>query len=128
VTRQHLGTVKDQALMGKFDWLDQLASLPLDRSIKLVGFALAHYANKDGKSCRPGLNRLMWTCGIRDERTVGNAVKELRRLHLIWLHKAGGGRPAAGYKPLADEYWLTTHPSVKGWALPYDRWLKERSA
>ena len=114
--------------MPKFEWLDQLAALPLDRTVKLVGFALAHYASKNGKDARPGLNRLMWTCGIKDERTAGNAIKELRRMHLIFLNVPGGGRPSPGKKPMADEYWLTTHPEAEGWKTSYEAWRKERPA
>jgi hypothetical protein len=114
--------------MPKFDWLDQLAELPLDRTVKLVGFGLAHFASKNGQDVRPGLSRLMWVCGISDERTIAKAIKELRNTGLIGLYKAGGGRPAAGRPARADEYWLTTHDGVQGWKTSYEAWLKRRSA
>ena len=114
--------------MPKFEWLDQLCALQLDKNTTLVGFALAHYASKNGKDVRPGLSRVMWSAGIKDERTAGNAIKELRRLGLIGLIKAGGGRPRPGVPPRADEYWLTTHDDVAGWITPYEMWLKDRPA
>ena len=114
--------------MPKFEWLDQLCALQLDKNTTLVGFTLAHFASKNGRDVRPGLSRIMWSATIKDERTAGKAIKELRDLGLIGLIKAGGGRPRPGVTPRADEYWLTTHDAVAGWITPYETWLKGRPA
>lgn len=115
------------AVMKKFDWERQLHALPLDRGIKDVGFALARFASQNGRNAHPGVYRIMWASGIKDERTVHKGLAELRRHGLIWLHQAGSGRPRQGKEPRADHYWLTTHAAVQGRLTDYDTWLKQRA-
>lgn len=123
-TPDQLLRVKD-----KFDWEDQIAGLALSKSTKLVAFGLSHYANKDGTSSHPGLLRLMWYCGIADERTVTKAVKELRGLGLIFRQHAGGGRPKPGHQSLADEYQLCwPRADVAAEQVPFEHWRKRRGA
>ena len=111
----------------KFEWEDRIAGLALSKSTKLVAFGLSHYANKDCTHSHPGLLRLMWYCGINDERTVAKAVKELRELGLIYRWRAGGGRPKPGRQALADEYqlcWPKGDVAVE--QVPFDLWRKRR--
>jgi hypothetical protein len=113
----------------KWDWEARLAELALSKNTKLVAGGLSHYANSDGTKSHPGLLRLMWYCGIADERTVTKAVKELRALGLIFRQRAGGGRPAPGKPAIADEWQLCWPKSeVQAERVTFDEWRKRRGA
>ena len=107
--------------MNKFDWERQLYGMQLDRTTRDVGFGLARHANADGSEVRPGTHRLMYECGIADERTIGKSMRKLRQLGLIYLDKPGGG-----ISRHADNYLLTTHERVAAWTVTYETWSKER--
>ena len=113
----------------KFDWESRVAELALKKSTKLVAAALSHYANSDGTRSHPGQLRLMWYCGIADERTVASALKELRELGLIFRTRAGGGRPAPGKQAIADEWqlcWPKDDVAIERES--FDQWRKRRGA
>lgn len=118
------------AVKNKFDWEAKIAALALSKNTKLVALGLSHYANNDGTKAHPGLLRLMWYCGIKDERTVTKAVRELRALGLIFRARQGGGRPSPGKQALADEYQLcwpkSGAPAIE--CVPFDEWRKRRGA
>lgn len=117
-------------LSTKFEWEDRVAALVLRQSVKLVAFGLSHFADRDGTSAHPGQLRLMWYCGISDERTVRNALTKLRELGLIYRAEAGGGRPRVGKKAKADE-WILCWPTsgvVAAPSITFDEWRKRRGA
>jgi hypothetical protein len=113
--------------MSKFEWEAQLEALPLDRVTKAVGFALCRAASADGKDAYPGGARIAWSCGFDSLRSVNKGIAELRRLGLIHRAFKGGGRPQAGKKPKADEYWLATHDDVPDWAINLKEWRLEHA-
>jgi hypothetical protein len=72
---------------------------------RLVGYALATFANADGTSIRPGAPRLMVAAGIKNRATL---TKGLR-----WLQYFGWIAPVADATPTrAAEYRLTRPPDL----------------
>jgi hypothetical protein len=121
---------RDLVPVGKFEWEARVAELVLKKSLKLVASGLSHYANADGTSSHPGQLRLMWYCGIKDDRTVSDALKDLRALGVIYRTRAGGGRPAPGKQAIADE-WQLCWPkdgNVAAERVSFDEWRKQRGA
>jgi hypothetical protein len=93
--------------IGRFEWERILRRVQVSvPSVKLVGFAMASYANADGSKIRPGQKRLAAVLGT-SEMTVRRGQGELEMIGLLEMvfkgHSLGRGR-AAGF---ASEYRLT---------------------
>lgn len=107
-------------LADTYDWVRFVARIqfgkapkrPAARTIKLVAFRIAWYADPDGTRVYPGIARLVVDCEL-DYSTVKDAYAVLRNLGLISLRAHGsgpqGGRTAATH---ADEYCLTIPPNL----------------
>lgn len=120
---------RDLVAVKKFEWEARIAELKLKKSTRLVALGVSHYANSDGTSSHPGQLRLMWYCGISAERFVADALKELRELGVIYRTHAGGGRPATGKQPMADEWQLCwPKEDVAAERTSFDEWRKRRGA
>lgn len=85
-----------------YEWINTWRYVIVQPSVKLVGFAAASFANKDGTSVRPGVRRLMGITGYSN-RAVVDALTTLRWLGFLWRSKAGTRTPEGGD---ADEHWL----------------------
>lgn len=93
--------------IGRFEWERILRRIRVSvPSVKLVGFAMATYANADGTKIRPGQKRLAAVLGT-SEMTVRRGQAELEATGMLELvfkgHSQGRGQ-AGGY---ASEYRLT---------------------
>ncbi|MFE5837227.1 hypothetical protein [Arthrobacter sp. NPDC056493] len=93
--------------IGRFEWERILRRIRVSvPSVKLVGFAMATYANADGTKIRPGQKRLAAVLGT-SEMTVRRGQTELEETGMLELvfkgHSQGRGQ-AGGY---ASEYRLT---------------------
>jgi len=96
---------------GYWEWIKVFQSLPLDSTIKLVGFALALNADfETGQNAHPGVARLMMQTGLRSDKTVRNALDKLQRTGLVERRFKGS---SAGRKGLADMYWLALHNEAR---------------
>lgn len=92
---------------GRFEWERILRRVRVSvPSVKLVGFAMATYANADGTKIRPGQKRLAAVLGT-SEMTVRRGQTELETIGMLEMvfkgHSQGRGQ-AGGY---ASEYRLT---------------------
>lgn len=85
-----------------YEWINTWRYVIVQPSVKAVGLAAATYANKDGTSVRPGVQRLMSVTGYSN-RAVVDALTTLRWLGFLWRYKAAVRTPEGG---VADEYWL----------------------
>lgn len=85
-----------------YEWINTWRYVIVQPSVKAVGLAAATYANKDGTSVRPGVQRLMAVTGYSN-RAVVDALTALRWLGFLWRYKPGVRTPEGGR---ADEYWL----------------------
>jgi hypothetical protein len=111
----------------RFEWERIILRLVVPsnlRAVKLIGLALATYANADGTNVHPGEKRLMAECQL-SERTVRDSLKHLREIGLIYRHSRGSNLGKTNY---ADVYQLCV---PKGWAdrlplLPEDRSGEQR--
>jgi hypothetical protein len=93
--------------IGRFEWERILRRIRVSvPSVKLVGFAMATYANADGSKIRPGQKRLAAVLGT-SEMTVRRGQTELETIGMLAMvfkgHSQGRGQ-AGGY---ASEYRLT---------------------
>lgn len=93
--------------IGRFEWERILRRIRVSvPSVKLVGFAMATYANADGTKIRPGQKRLAAVLGT-SEMTVRRGQGELEAIGMLDMvfkgHSQGRGQ-AGGY---ASEYRLT---------------------
>jgi len=86
-----------------YEWLRLVRRVRLNPSAKLVAFACASYANRDGSSIYPGAAKLAAVTGLT-ERTVRTALQTLRNTGL--LKRTREGR-RAGRAALSDEHKLT---------------------
>lgn len=88
-----------------FKWLRVFTRLPMTSTVKLVGYALATNATAStGHDAHPGNELLMVQTGLSSEKTIRNALAELRRLRLVERRFRGS---TAGRRGLADMYYLT---------------------
>jgi hypothetical protein len=93
--------------IGRFEWERILRRIQVSvPSVKLVGFAMATYANADGTKIRPGQKRLAAVLGT-SEMTVRRGQGELEVIGMLEMifkgHSLGRGQ-SGGY---ASEYRLT---------------------
>lgn len=100
--------------VGRFDWEALVDRAHLPKHIKTVAYVLAHKANKDGRSVRPGLTLV---ADILDdsEKTAGDYIAYLVELGLLRLVKKGGGTMREGK---ANLYRLTVPDGISIRALP----------
>lgn len=94
----------------RFEWERAFRSAAIKpTSAMAVGFIVATYANADGTSIHPGIERIAEGMGASTD-TVGRALDTLRRLG--WLTRVKEGSSRLGQ---ADEYALSTpsQPSVQ---------------
>lgn len=95
----------DRLPAGRFTWERELRSTSLPPRARLVGLALASYANSNGSSIRPGVEQLVKASGL-SRRTVIRAMTELvasRYLEQVSRGRAYG-RGGGGF---ASQYQLT---------------------
>ena len=89
-------------------WLRVLADAP----VKNVGYALAATADyKSGAHIHPGCELLMHLTGIKSDKTVREALKQIREWGFAWRYVEGSKSPFVmtrnGRKRMSDEYQLT---------------------
>jgi DNA-binding transcriptional ArsR family regulator len=89
--------------LGRFAWERLLLGCELPRVTKLVGLALAVYANRDGSNAHPG-NRRLAAWSQLTERAVKQHLATLRDLGLIERTEKGHGNR---FYRRADCYQLT---------------------
>jgi hypothetical protein len=77
--------------------LDPLGTKPGRAAFQSVASALADYANRNGRSCRPTIARLCADTGF-SERTVQYAIRELVRWRVVEVERAGGRGRASEYR------------------------------
>jgi hypothetical protein len=93
------------------DWLKIWIRVRAHPSVKLVGtIAAAYFANyDDGAGIYPGTVKLAATCGEMSERTVKQALAQIRGWGLMWRYVEGSRH---GRRGLADAYRLTIPADV----------------
>ena len=77
----------------------------LSRSAKLVAFVMATFANPDGRSCRPGVERIRQATGL-SRRTIERARAELTRAGFIACVTPGSSPGRNGGAGRAAEWQL----------------------
>ena len=93
-----------------FVWLRTFTKLPIKSREKLVGYALASNATfATGHDAHPGTDLLMLQTGLSD-KTIRDALAELRRLGVIERRFEGS---KAGRRGMADMYYLTLHNEAR---------------
>ncbi len=89
--------------VGRFSWEKHLRASGLDSTAKLVGFALATFADEDGSHAHPGAALLAESCS-KSQTTVHRALARLRQAG--FLRRTLAGRHAVR-RHYADEFQLT---------------------
>lgn len=91
--------------VGPREWMRVWARVIAPPSVKLVGAMMAHYADYgDGTEARPGNPKLALVCGGMSNKTVIEALKQLREWGLLWRYQEGRKQ---GRRGMADVYRLT---------------------
>lgn len=81
-------------------------------AVKCTGFALLNWAGwKDGTEIRPGTWRLMRATGIRSDKTVRDALRQMRDWGFIWRYYEAA---QSGIKDDADIHRLTFPDDISG--------------
>lgn len=101
------------------EWLRAWLRVQADPSVKNTGFAMAALADyKTGASIHPGTELLMLLTGIKGDKTVRDALKQIREWGFAWRYvegsKAAFVNTRKGRKRPSDEYRLTFPADVKG--------------
>ena len=91
----------EHAVAGRFAWERALLQSGLPPMTRLVGLALATYANRDGTNARPGEDRLASACGLSPRR-VREHMGALRDAGYVVRVGRGGSRTRT-----TDTYRLT---------------------
>jgi hypothetical protein len=81
---------------GRFEWERIMRRCQMKPLTKYVGLVLAHYANNDGTNAFPSVAKLARVTCL-SERSVRNALTELRALGLIKRVQKGGMRGTQAY-------------------------------
>lgn len=95
------------------DWTRVWARVLADPSVKVTGFALLIWADwETGARIHPGNERLMKVTGIKGDKTVRDALRQIREWGLIWRYLEGPKAPfvvtrSGVRKRPSDEYRLT---------------------
>lgn len=83
----------------------------LGKTVKAVSFAIAHYADANGRRIFPGVARLAWECEM-NYNTVQSALRRLRDAGLIERTRRAVRRGARSARQRADEYRLIIGPDL----------------
>lgn len=76
--------------------LDPLGAKPGRAAFQAVAAALADYADRNGRKCRPSVETLCRDTGL-GRRTVQYALRELVRWHVMAVERPGNGRKSTEY-------------------------------
>lgn len=94
------------------EWLRVWVRVLADAPVKNVGFALAARADyKSGANIHPGNELLMLMTGIKSDKTVREALRQIREWGFAWRYVEGSKAPFImtknGRRRMSDEYQLT---------------------
>lgn len=87
---------EDPTAATRYDWERIIRRAVVPSTVKLVALALATYADADGTRVYPGVARLVAVTSL-SERSVRNALAELRRIGLIERVFKGGRHGTNAY-------------------------------
>lgn len=72
------------------EWMRMWARVIGPASLKNVGAWCAHFADyRTGAEVRPGIPLLMKVCGGMGNKTVGDALKQMREWEVLWRYIEG---------------------------------------
>lgn len=87
------------------EWMKVWARVRTTGQVKNVGWACAFFADYgDGASVRPGSEMLAAICSEASEKTIKNALKQIREWGLMWRYIEGSKQ---GRRGVSDTYRLT---------------------
>jgi len=104
-------------VVGQNEWLAVWDRVIAQPSVKLVGYALARWADwEDGAEVRPGNDLLMRRTGLRSDKTVRAALTQIRdSWGLVWRYHEGY---KSGRQGIADVYRLTIPDDILDGRVP----------
>jgi hypothetical protein len=86
-------------------WTPAWARVIATPAVKGTGFALLNWADfRTGADIRPGVALLMKASGIRSDKTVRDALRQMRDWGMVWRYREGS---KSGRNGCEDEYRLT---------------------